>query len=60
MQGFICPMCMASLPGPAELQVHFEKVHSDGGAAATSEVDSPVSENKDPPTAVSFWRIIYS
>lgn len=29
-QGFICPMCMASLPGPAELQSHFERVHSDG------------------------------
>ncbi|XP_047145988.1 early endosome antigen 1 isoform X1 [Hydra vulgaris] len=29
-QGFLCPMCMASFPGPAELQVHFEKVHSGG------------------------------
>ena len=24
-------MCMASLPGPAELQAHFEKVHNEMG-----------------------------
>ncbi|XP_065674340.1 early endosome antigen 1 isoform X6 [Hydra vulgaris] len=29
-QGFLCPMCMALFPGPAELQIHFEKVHSGG------------------------------
>ncbi|XP_057296020.1 early endosome antigen 1-like [Hydractinia symbiolongicarpus] len=31
-QGFICPMCMTSLPGPAELQLHFEKVHSENSS----------------------------
>lgn len=35
--GFICPMCMAALPGPAELQIHFEKVHSDNGTEEDDE-----------------------
>lgn len=25
-------MCMTSLPGPSELQLHFEKVHSENSA----------------------------
>ena len=31
-------MCMASLPGPAELQIHFEKVHSEGGSDADGKL----------------------
>ena len=37
-QGFLCPMCMARLPGPAELQSHFERVHSEGGVASSDNV----------------------
>ena len=38
-QGFICPMCMASLPGPAELQSHFEKVHNEMGGESVDGVE---------------------
>eukprot|EP00111_Clytia_hemisphaerica_P000990 TCONS_00002873-protein len=45
--GFICPMCMAALPGPAELQVHFEKVHSEGGSDAEGKlIDIDTSEDQ--------------
>ena len=31
-------MCMTSLPGPAELQIHFEKEHSEGGSDADGKL----------------------
>ena len=34
-------MCMARLPGPAELQSHFEKVHSEGGGNDAQMPDEP-------------------
>ncbi|XP_065066579.1 early endosome antigen 1-like [Rhopilema esculentum] len=40
-EGFLCPMCMARLPGPAELQSHFEKVHSEGGGNVAQMPDEP-------------------
>jgi len=49
-QGFICPMCMAALPGPAELQSHFEKVHNDriGGGGGENIADNMVDSEALP------------
>ena len=35
-------MCMAQLPGPAELQSHFEKVHSEGNGSAKEDASDSV------------------
>ena len=40
-------MCMEALPGPAELQAHFENVHDEGGGGGGGEEEEHLMDNGD-------------
>lgn len=49
-------MCMAALPGPAELQVHFEKVHNESGDGDQIDGEDQVSVQRYFFDHVVWWK----